>query len=69
MMMMTTASKSGFWAKEGSALLWHRIKDPGHSALCGRYISPPRMTMQFAFPLDDVRCAKCDRLIDEEDKQ
>lgn len=59
-----------FWAQSGR--LYHALASaqpgddapaiPSSTALCGRYIPPPRMTVKES-PLDDERCAKCDRAL------
>lgn len=50
-----------FWAKGDR--LWHAIEDGEINTFCDRYIKPPRETMRKADPSDDVRCAKCDRIL------
>lgn len=56
-----------FWAKETKGLLWHAIVDGERDAKCGRYVTPPRLTMKHDLPEDDVRCAKCDKLVPTEE--
>jgi hypothetical protein len=50
-----------FWVK--SDRLWHAMKKGTRVALCGHECPKPRVMMKLTIPLDDVRCARCDRLI------
>jgi hypothetical protein len=49
------------WAR--NSRLWHALPDTNSDALCGRKVTEPRMTLDVITPEDDVRCAKCDRLL------
>jgi hypothetical protein len=57
-----------FWGKESSARLWHAIQEGKGSAICGKAIPTPRLTQKEIVPEDDVRCARCDRLVFPEGK-
>lgn len=58
--MIDAASKDFFWASNGR--LWHAIEDGGIVTMCDRRVPVPRSTMK-SMPLEDERCAKCDKLV------
>jgi hypothetical protein len=57
-----------FWAKESHKYVWHAVQEGEIVSICQRPVLTPRMT-QKQTPLDDDRCAKCDRLIWPEGKE
>lgn len=59
--MSTTEARSDFWACKGR--LWHAMTEGSLAALCGREVPPPRMTMKHTLPVDEKRCAWCDRVL------
>jgi len=51
------------WDMELGGRLWHAVQKGKDTSLCGRRLTSPRMLMDGGAPEDEVRCAKCDRLV------
>lgn len=53
-----------FWGRTTpTGRLWHAIREGSMDAACGRPVPLPRSTAKHITPAEDVRCAKCDRLV------
>lgn len=56
-----------FWVNQANHLLWHAASKHDEDALCGKHVPPPRLARgSDDVPLEDERCARCDRMMRSE---
>ncbi len=59
--MMPKPLMRHLWAR--NSRLWHALPNVKSDSLCGKRVPEPRMTLEMMTPEDDVRYAKCDRIL------
>lgn len=55
-----------FWARYGRHGLYHAVREGKLDAVCGKNVPTPRDVISKRTPLDDERCAKCDRQVEKD---